>query len=304
VRNGQLRFLWDGLEVGGEHSFTDENDDFHQRAEVGMQRLSGDVHILVDGVGGHLFQVEFISFGEDSSAELNALEIAMPQMFVHCEDFKVCLDPLGAGDEALQMLRNNNRMQLACLQATFFDGACALWRGCLPTETQQSLLGLLRAAVLDEIPREHFLPGPSSGPPINAQDTHGFDNASDSFLSSFGLSSNHTSPDALCMDPALEDAESWNCDCHQEMQRLCSEVGVSEESCLRALMCEHELVCGTWKQAAKCDVDAEILTVRDHMHSFRRLSNAMMDRRSGGRALLAPRRVDSLDRALGSKSCQ
>jgi hypothetical protein len=236
---------------------------------------------------------------------LAALEIAMPQAFAQCEDFKVCLDPLGAGDEALQMLRNNNRMQLACLEATFFDGACALWRGCLPPETQQSLLGLLRAAVLDKIPREHPVPGSSSfGPPTDALDIDGVDNASDSWLSSFGPSSNHTSPDALCIDPALEDAESWNCDCHQEMQQLCSEVGVSEQICLRALMCEHESVCGTWKEAARCDVDAEILAVRDQMHNFRRLSNAMMDRKSGGRALLARRQADSLDRALGSKSCQ
>lgn len=304
VRNGHLRFLWDGVEVSRENSFIDYSGNFHQRVEIGMQSLSDDVHILVDGVGGHLFQVEFISFGEDSSAELSALEIAMPKTFVHCEDFKVCLDPLGAGDEALQMLRNNNRMQLACLEATFFDGACALWRGCLPTDKQQSLLSLLRAAVLDEILREHALSGPSSGPPIDSQDTRGVDNASDLFLSSFGPSSNNTSANALCIDPGLEDAESWSCDCHEEMQRLCAEVGASEQICLRALMCEHDSVCGTWKKAARCDIDAEIVTVLDQMHSFRRLSNAMMDRKSGSRALLARRQVDSLDRALGSKSCQ
>lgn len=291
VRNGHLRFLWDGLEVGQEHAFIDYSDDFHQRAEVGMQSLSGNVHISVDGVGGHLFQVEFISFGEDSAAELTALDIAMPQVFVHCEDFKVCLDPLGAGDEALEMLRNSNRLQLACLEATEFDGACALWRGCLPPEQQQSLLGLLTAAVLDELPREHSL-SPSSGPSIDSQDVHGVDNVSD------------TSPDALCVNPALEDAESWSCDCHQEMQQLCTEVGVSEPICLRAIMCEHESVCSTWKHAARCDIDAEILAVRDEMQSFRRLSNAMMDRKSSGRALLARRQVDSLDRALSSKACQ
>lgn len=295
VHNGHLRFLWDGLEVGNESSFIDHSGDFNQRADVGMQALSGDVHMLVDGVGGHLFQVEFISFGEDSSAELAALEIAMPEMFVHCEDFKVCLDPLGAGDEALQMLRNNNRMQLACLEAASFDGACALWRGCLPEDKQQSLLSLLTAAVLDEPPHEHSLSGP-----LNNGD--GIANVSN--LSSSEPHSNDTSPDAFCIDPALEDAESWNCDCHQEMQQFCTEVGVSEQTCLRALMCEHELVCGTWKQAARCDTDADILAVREEMHNFRRLSNAMMDRKSGSRALLARRHVDSLDRALGSKSCQ
>lgn len=123
-------------------------------------------------------------------------------------------------------------------------------------------------------------------------------------MSSSEPHSNDTSPDAFCIDPALEDAESWNCDCHQEMQQFCTEVGVSEQTCLRALMCEHELVCGTWKQAARCDTDADILAVREEMHNFRRLSNAMMDRKSGSRALLARRHVDSLDRALGSKSCQ
>lgn len=304
VRNGQLRFLWDGLEVGNENSFIDFSNDFQQRVDLGMQRLSGEIHILVDGIGGHVFQVEFISFGEDSRAELTALEIAMPQMFVHCEDFKVCLDPLGAGDEALQMLRNNNHMQLACLESTSSEGACALWRGCLPPEKQQSLLSLLRAAVLEEIQSEHSLSAPSSGPSIDAQDVHRVDTASEIFSSPFEPSSDLSSADALCVDPALEDVESWNCDCYQEMQQSCAEVDGREHICLRALICEHESVCDTWKQAAGCDTDAEILAVRDDMHRDRRLLEAMMDRKSGSRALLARRQVDSLDRALGGKSCQ
>lgn len=292
VRNGQVRFLWDGLEVGDDNSFVDYSDNFQQRVDIGMQRLSGVIHIPVEGIGGHIFQVEFISFGEDSSAALTALEIAMPQTFVFCEDFKVCLDPLGAGDETLQMLRNNNRMQMACLESASFDGACGLWRGCLPPEKQHSLLSLLRAAVLEEIPREH-------SPPTDSV----VDNTSDIYSTSPEPSINLSIPDAFCLDPALEDVESWNCDCYQEMQRSCAAVEGSEHTCLRALMCEHESVCDTWKQAARCDEDAEILAVRDEMQSARRLSKAMMDRKSGSRALLARRQVDSLDRALGGKRC-
>lgn len=294
VRNGQLRFLWDGTEITDENSFIDYIGDFRQRAEVGTQRLSGGFHIQVDHVGGHFFQVEFISFGNDSGAELTTLEMAMPEMYVHCEDFKVCLDPLRAGHEGLQTLRNNNRIQLACLEATFFDGACALWRGCLSLEKQQSLLVLLKAALIDEFP--HELPyEPSFGP------------SSGSLGISSGPSSNEASSD-LCVDPAIEDAESWNCDCHDEMRRTCSnllaEMEVSEQVCFRVLMCEHESVCSAWKQAARCDVDVEILVARDQMNSFRRLQGALVARKRSGRALLSHRGVESLDRALGTKKCQ
>lgn len=294
VRNGHLHFLWDGVEISSEISFIDYIGDFRQRAEVGMQRLSGDFRIPVDSVGGHLFQVEFISFGQDSGAELTTLEMAMPETYVHCEDFKVCLDPLRAGHEGLQMLRNNNRMQLACLEASFFDGACALWRGCLASEKQQSLLLLLMAALTDEFPHE-----PSFGPSFKSH------NAVDSLLlPSSGPSSNQASSHVFCVDPALEDVESWNCDCYDEMRRTCAEMEVSEQVCLRVLMCEHETVCDAWKQAARCDVDLEILALRDQMHNFRRLSGSLVARRRSGRALLSHREAESLDRALGSKKCQ
>jgi len=288
-----LRFLWDGLEVGDDHSFIDYNNDFQQRVDVGMQRLSGNIHILVEGIGGHVFQIEFISFGEDSNAALTALDMTLPQTFVDCEDFKVCLDPLGVGDEAMQMLRNNNRIQMACLESTSLDGACALWRGCLPPEKQQSLLSLLRAALLEEIPHEHSLP----------VDT-GVHNFSAISSSSPEPSSNLSTSDVFCVDPALEDVESWNCDCYQEMQHLCAELEGPEHTCLQALMCEHGSVCETWKQAARCDMDAEILEVREHIQNARRLSQAMMERKNGGRALLARHQVNSLDRALGGKRCQ
>lgn len=291
VRNGHLRFLWDGVEISSENSFIDYVGDFRQRAEIGMQRLSDYNQISVDSVGGHLFQVEFISFGHNSGAELTTLEMTMPETYVHCEDFKVCLDPLRAGDEGLQMLRNNNRMQLACLEASSFDGACALWRGCLASEKQQSLLHLLRAALIDEFPLD-LLSEPSTGP----------SNSSPS--PSSGPRRSQASSDVLCVDPAIEDAESWNCDCHDEMRRTCAEIEVSEQVCLRVLMCEHESVCGAWKHAARCDVDAEILAVRDQMHNLRRLSGALVARKSSGRALLARREVESLDRALGTKRCQ
>lgn len=289
VRNGHLRFLWDGVEISHANAFTDHVGDFQQRAKVGMQMSSGDFHIPVDNVGGHIFQLDFISFGEDSRAELTVLEMAMPEMYVHCEDFKVCLDPLQAGHGGLQMLRNNNRMQLACLEAIFFDGACALWRGCLAAEKQQSLLQLLRAALIDEFP--HDLPDePSHGPSL--------------LLLSSGPSSNQDSAHTLCVNPSLEDAESWNCDCHNEMRQICLEMNVSEQVCLRVLMCERDSVCGEWKQAARCDVDAEILEVRDQMHHLRRLSDALVKRKHGGRALLSHRGAEPLDRALSSKKCQ
>merc|ERR1719198_1114843 len=56
----------------------------------------------------------------------------------------------------------------------------------------------------------------------------------------------------LCMDPRTEDPESWACDCYEKMKERCAAVepsisGYDETLCLRAIFCEEDKVCTSWK---------------------------------------------------------
>merc|ERR1711933_647590 len=37
-----------------------------------------------------------------------------------------------------------------------------------------------------------------------------------------------------CINPLVQDAESWTCDCFEEMQRVCRALGPHDELCMRA----------------------------------------------------------------------
>merc|ERR1711959_608365 len=65
-----------------------------------------------------------------------------------------------------------------------------------------------------------------------------------------------------CMNPLLEDVESWACDCYDEMetrcQQLSSEPFYSQELCMRALVCDSPRVCSEWKAAACSATDPHL----------------------------------------------
>merc|ERR1712157_525701 len=64
--------------------------------------------------------------------------------------------------------------------------------------------------------------------------------------------------DGACINPFVQDAQSWACDCFEEMISSCtalvSEAGaagnggtvVSHELCMRARICEHPRICSSW----------------------------------------------------------
>jgi len=57
-----------------------------------------------------------------------------------------------------------------------------------------------------------------------------------------------TDPNA-CVDPAADDAESWDCECLDDMVSGCGgSDSDSLEECLRDQMCTLHAVCGHWKQ--------------------------------------------------------
>merc|ERR1712151_468139 len=114
----------------------------NQQVDQGDAR-AGSLTIATEHEGGHTLQIEFIPFAEDSSVQLSKLEVSMPKSFADCEDYKACLDPISENHE----LRNNNSLQLKCLQdAVPFSEDCARWRGCLTKEHQDQFRILLLAA--------------------------------------------------------------------------------------------------------------------------------------------------------------
>merc|ERR1711879_768936 len=95
-----------------------------------------------------------------------------------------------------------------------------------------------------------------------------------------------------CINPLVQDAESWTCDCFDEMKQACRALGAHDDLCMRAQFCEHPRVCNSWKEQA-CD-EPEIQA----MHTL--LSGTT----SGARRALLSRREggddeEIFDRALG-----
>jgi len=71
---------------------------------------------------------------------------------------------------------------------------------------------------------------------------------------------------ASCVDPALDDPESWECECAEDMTATCG--GVDEE-CFRGLLCKNANICAEWKQTHCPESLIESLAKRStHSTSF------------------------------------
>lgn len=129
------------------------------------------------------------------------------------------------------------------------------------------------------------------------------------------LSSINQEDDDHCLNPLVQDAQSWACDCFDEMRSACAVLAseatnatvFSDELCMRAKFCEHPRICSTWKEAA-CD-DDEI----QHMQTLLASADAgpgrlLSSRRDAARndASQSNRNTGDgeLDRALMTKSCE
>jgi hypothetical protein len=257
ARGGSLQIFLDGQEISKEAGFEvkgldfpvmDENGDYQER--VALEDRAGSVEIPVSREGAHKLDIQFTSSGiEDAGVELSRLRLYMPTSFAECNDFNVCLDAISGSSEDVQRLRNSNALQLACLEnPVAISEACATWRGCLTTERELELYTLLKAAAVDT-------------------------SASDRRMST--VNSSTTAAVDLCINPAIQDAEGWTCDCFDEMQAQCANVHAPQEVCLRAQMCGHASVCEEWKQEADCD-DPQIASVIEALSVTRRLNERSM----------------------------
>jgi len=178
--------------------------------------------------------------------------------FAECEDSKACLADMwdsksGTADSSpAKDLRQSNYLQYVCLKTDMSDDsygayrpACTKWVDCLKEQREPILnyleaIGAPNAAAL---PQLAHMPAPgSSGLPLAVGG--GRDSA---LLDS-----------APCSDPSLSDPETWDCDCHAQMDEACKGnchgkgqwCGKSSFStCYRALLCQRSSVCQSWKRA-------------------------------------------------------
>jgi len=288
LRSGELRFLWDGVDVSQQWSIVaaglglplvSNGNNF--AALNAVDARSGSLTIAAEHAGGHTFQVEFVPFAGNSHVKLSKLEVSMPKSFADCEDYKACLDPISGNHE----LRNNNSLQLSCLiDPEPISSDCGRWRGCLTEERKSQLVVLLRAAGV-------------GGFRFNASS---FETVSELNISS---PSTHDEAGDNCLNPLVQDPQSWACDCFDEMQHSCAvlaehvpnETTFTEELCMRAKFCEQSQICSEWKEHA-CEED-EVQQLQSLLSNDKRraLSYRRGPARAGGGG--------AFDRALMSKSC-
>merc|ERR1712176_580 len=100
-----------------------------------------------------------------------------------------------------------------------------------------------------------------------------------------------------CINPLVQDVQSWTCDCFEEMRHQCQSHGAADELCVRAQICEHPGVCRSWKEQA-CD-EPEIQDMQATLQSGTSAGahRALLSRREDGSD------EDVFDRALAHKAC-
>merc|ERR1712072_1306125 len=119
-----------------------------------------------------------------------------------------------------------------------------------------------------------------------------------------------------CLNPLVQDAQSWACDCFDEMRSACAVLAAeatnasayTDKLCMRSKFCEHPRICSTWKELA-CDDD-----------EIQQMQTLLAGVEAGPGRLLASRQYgghndasqsdgktsddEPLDRALMTKSCE
>jgi len=148
-----------------------------------------------------------------------------------CMTMTECLKILD--DEISFILRNDNKLQLDCLQKKTMphklQNKCGEWENCVSKSPKhkKDIVALLRAGV-----------GGNGGS-----------------LNQGVVATNDTAAAAgnpnMCVDPSADDAEAWDCECLDDMVSGC-EGSDSLEECLKAKMCNFDKVCAHWKKNNNC----------------------------------------------------
>jgi len=224
-------------------------------------------------MGGHEFALHFEPHAINATAKVGWLSFQMKTEFVDCEDSKVCLQALfDAGADGIE-LRNNNHLQLTCLESVTPSDipACASWRSCLSSEYTEKLKSMLQAATL------HSRTASRGQASLLSARTYANDSRAHGDAVSNG--------DGACLDPETEDPESWACDCADTAIKRCTAISHADNydkaKCLTAMYCDYPHVCTTWADEA-CS-DATVVAMRNLLHA-----NALEQRRGATRDWRSP----------------
>jgi hypothetical protein len=191
-----------------------------------------------------------------------------------CMGVKNCLPSLGDGSDSAFHFRNSNTKQLACIAATTaqqrdaVSDHCKIFEACVSSSGITSELKALLGAALT--PRGSLAESTSNMQKLN--DAEG------------------------CVDPSVEDPESWDCECMGEMTASCDGV---DEACFSKIFCDNTNVCESWK-SAHC---AEVLLAKHKISipASQNKSAALMRRVANTAIAIVDHRLDS---ALSGKCSQ
>jgi len=152
-----------------------------------------------------------------------------------CMTGKLCMNWLGDGSDAAYELRNSNDLQYKCLASgtssldSGLQSVCAAWDKCLPAESKAVLTVLLK---------------------ISGASLTGSSFADKAVLKASTQENltKYADPNG-CIDPAVDDPESWDCECVEDMKTSCGGV---DEACFKGILCGKAEICQTWKDDAEC----------------------------------------------------
>merc|ERR1712147_171887 len=98
-----------------------------------------------------------------------------------------------------------------------------------------------------------------------------------------------------CLNPLLEDVESWACDCYDEMEARCEQISsepfYSRELCMRALICDHPRICSAWQSEACSPSDPALNLLRAKLQQRRLLERSSSPAYRAGPFLASSRRL-------------
>jgi len=278
VTNGDI-----SIQSNGVHLASITESQFEESAKATLMKPRGDkICVTANAQDTHL-RIEFHrknkALAASSVIYIEAEEV--DASVESCMGVKDCLKELADGSDSAIALRNSNRKQYQCLLAADDDARNAISDKCPPW-----------SQCLSQNPKnkkdlEVFLGAAVATPTAMVE----------------GRVKVTREKESNCVDPSLDDPESFSCDCMEQMESQCGEV---DEACFRDFMCKKSGICCSWKEthcptADQCSSSQLLMTIS---------STGQADTMEGERASLEDRskvtgNIDnSLDQTLSGKCSQ
>lgn len=190
---------------------------------------------------------------EAATAVVDIDAYMVQQSFLECMEGKAetdeCLAEIEANSSEAKLLRNSQILQKECIEGTSSNSFCEGWKSCLSSSKQQHLLNVFKATM-----KKNVLALPASTEPV--EDDH-----------------------STCMYPDSVDPEGWDCDCADNANAACDDMGMAQDDqCYHLLLCQSETVCESWKTSNDCaDAQASLLQRRQQRRGDRSVSQTLDD---------------------------